>query len=146
MNIRLATLSDAEAIASLAGQLGYPTTPAQARQRLERLLQWTDHAIFVAEAPSGGVIGWVHIFGTYLLEEQPYAEIGGLIVDQDQRSSGVGRELLERAEAWAREGGFVMLRVRSNIVRQRAHAFYERNAYQRVKTQHTFLKSLAKDC
>jgi len=46
------------------------------------------------------------------------------------------------AEQWARVHGFALMRVRSNVVRERAHRFYEREGYARVKTQAVFRKAL----
>jgi hypothetical protein len=48
--IRPATLDDADAIAGLVSMLGYPTTPAAMRARLETLLANADHVTLVAEA------------------------------------------------------------------------------------------------
>ena len=54
----------------------------------------------------------------------------------DHRASG----LLAAAEAWAREHGFASMRVRSNILRERAHRFYLREGYIEKKRQAVFLK------
>ena len=63
-------------------------------------------------------------------------------VDDAFRSRGIGRALLERAEAWARERGVSVLQVRSRVTRERAHAFYEREGYERIKTAYVFRKRL----
>jgi hypothetical protein len=34
--------------------------------------------------------------------------------------------------------------VRSRIARERAHAFYERGGFERIKTQHCFQKPIVK--
>jgi GNAT superfamily N-acetyltransferase len=133
---------DEAAAAELAGQLGYPTTAAQVGERLRRAAGQPDAALLVAEAAAGRVVGWAHAFGVYLLESEPYAELGGLVVDERERGRGVGRALLAAVEGWAREGGFASVRLRSNVVRERAHAFYERLGYERVKTQHCFRREL----
>ncbi len=46
------------------------------------------------------------------------AEIGGLIVAQSDRGSGIGRRLMQYAQQWADEQGCRSVLVRSNIVRQ----------------------------
>jgi hypothetical protein len=48
--------------------------------------------------------------------------------------------LLAAAEAWAREQGFASMRVRSNVLRERAHRFYLREGYLEKKRQAVFLK------
>jgi GNAT superfamily N-acetyltransferase len=142
MIIRQAVLLDAKAIANLAGQLGYPTSPHEARERLLAILEEESHVAYVAEALENGVVGWIHVFGTDRLVTDPFAEIGGLIVDEAHRGAGVGKAMLEQAEKWARDQGYEVLRVRSNVVREGARAFYESMGYRCAKTSHVFDKSI----
>jgi GNAT superfamily N-acetyltransferase len=140
--IRYATPADVPAIAVLSGQLGYPMSELEAGERLEAIGQRPDHAVLVADAGSGQVVGWIHVFGTYPLMEPPTAEIGGLIVGDSHRSAGLGQTLVEAGEAWARAAGFCGMRVHSNVVRTRAHTFYERLGYRCTKTQGHLVKAL----
>ena len=142
MRIRKAKLGDAERIATLSGQLGYPTTTKQMTARLKRALRAQNGACFVAETREDGVIGWVHVSVTPLLEVDRRAEVNGLVVDEKVRSQGAGRELLEAAEKWARKMGCAGMSVRSNVIRERAHAFYLRLGYEHYKTQKAFRKAL----
>jgi GNAT superfamily N-acetyltransferase len=75
-------------------------------------------------------------------EQDPVAEIAGLVVDAEWRGSGVGKLLMQRAEDWARANGLRMVVLRSNVIRSEAHAFYESIGYTRFKTQHAFRKQL----
>ncbi|MGB9593658.1 MAG: GNAT family N-acetyltransferase, partial [Anaerolineae bacterium] len=109
---------------------------------LRTIGQRPDHAVFVAEA-EGVVVGWVHVYAVATLESPAHAEIGGLVVDEAHRGRGIGRALMERAEAWARGMGLHTVRLRSNVIRAEAHAFYERIGYAPVKTQKVFAKRLA---
>jgi GNAT superfamily N-acetyltransferase len=84
----------------------------------------------------------VHVFLCQLMESDPHAEIGGLVVDERRRGAGVGRLLLEQAETWARTQGCTSVRLRSNIIRKEAHQFYLKRGYTLVKTQHAFAKPL----
>ena len=76
------------------------------------------------------------------VEAEARAEVSGLVVDERFRSQRVGESLLARAEQWARENGCQSIGLRSNVIRDRAHAFYERHGYAHVKTQKAFRKSL----
>ena len=96
----------------------------------------------VAETPGTGVIGWVHVSVTPLVESETRAEVNGLIVAEGQRSVGAGAELLRAAEEWARKQGCRGINVRSNVIRERAHAFYLRQGYEHYKTQKAFRKAL----
>ncbi len=142
VNIRRARSGDAERIAELCGQLGYPATTAQIAQRLRRIKPAEQHAVLVAETPEGKVIGWLHVSVEPLLEVELRAEVNGLVVADEARSRGAGALLLQSAEEWARRRGCKNMSVRSNVVRERAHQFYLRNGYQPYKTQKSFRKAV----
>jgi len=142
VEIRRAVTRDAAAIARLAGELGYPSTPEQVRDRLAAIERDLYHATFVAAVPGNEVIGWIHMCHVRLLASEPRAEIVNLVVDSRSRSAGTGLLLVERGEEWAREQGLTVIGVRSNIVRERAHAFYLRLGYTVAKSQKVFRKTL----
>ncbi|HYA96509.1 MAG TPA: GNAT family N-acetyltransferase [Methylomirabilota bacterium] len=142
IRIRRARTSDAAALASLATQLGYPATRAQALQRFLRLARSPRDAVFVAESVAREVIGWGHVSANLLLESGKRAELNALIVAEGSRSAGAGKLLLQRAERWARGRGCSILNLRSNVLRERAHKFYLRNGYEHYKTQKAFRKRL----
>jgi GNAT superfamily N-acetyltransferase len=142
LKIRRAKSGDAARLAELAGQLGYPASPAQIRERLRGIKPTAEHTVFVAESAKEGVIGWLHVSRQPLLESDIRAEVNGLIVADGQRSFGAGAQLLAAAEEWARKHGCKGMSVRSNVIRERAHRFYERNGYEHYKTQKSFRKPL----
>jgi GNAT superfamily N-acetyltransferase len=142
LKIRRTKNADAQQIAVLSGQLGYPATAAQMLQRLRGIKRISQHTVFVAESGKDGVIGWVHVSRQPLLEAEIRAEVNGLVVAEGQRSLGAGARLLAAAEDWARKHGCKSMSVRSNVIRERAHQFYERNGYEHYKTQKSFRKAL----
>ena len=142
IEIRNAKRADEEAIANLAGQLGYPSSVHETRERLVEILEDGDQAVFVAESADKEVVGWVHVFKTQRLIVEPFVEVGGLIVGEGLRGSGIGKALLAAAEVWAQGSGFASIRVRSNIIRVEAHSFYERLGYCCVKQQNVFYKKI----
>ncbi len=141
VTVRVASTSDAEAIARLSEQLGYPTDDDMLKKRLSALLGSTLDSVYVAEA-DGTVVGWLHVFASVRLESVATAEIGGLIVDQAQRGKGVGERLVEEAEGWAQRLGLSRIRVRTRATRTEAHRFYAREGYRRTKLQHVLDKEL----
>src|SRR4051794_3266964 len=122
MRIRPALPSDAATIADLATQLGYPSRPEEAEARLRDVLSRPDSTVLVAEDEDGTVTGYGHVFGAHRVDADPFAEIGALVVDERQRSQGIGAALVEAMEEWAAGQGYRALRVRSNVIRDRAHA------------------------
>jgi GNAT superfamily N-acetyltransferase len=142
LRIRRAKPSDAPQLALLTGELGYPATAAQIRERLRRIQPASQNAVFVADSAKDGVVGWLHVSREALLESDVRAEVNGLVVAEGQRSLGAGARLLAAAEDWARKHSCKSMSVRSNVIRERAHKFYERNGYEHYKTQKSFRKPL----
>jgi len=142
VTIRLATVGDAPAVAALAGQLGYPTTTEQAADRLGPLLADPGQAFLVAEPTEGEAIGWIHIHVTRFVESEPFAELGGFVVDEAHRGQGVGRALMAQAESWVRKAGVPKLRIRTRSDREGAHAFYAARGFTLIKQQHIFDKEI----
>src|ERR1700691_1589397 len=116
--IRPAHPLDHARIAALAGQLSYPSTPQEIAKRLQGIKGSTEAAVFVAELETGEIAGWIAVF--------VYRTVGAEA----------------RAEEWARENGCHAIGLRSNVIRDRAHAFYQRHGYAHVKTQKAFRKQL----
>jgi GNAT superfamily N-acetyltransferase len=141
MDVRRAALDDAPAIASLAGELGYPTDAGAMRIRLAPLLRSDEDAVFVVVS-GVAVVGWAHVATMRPVVSEPYAELRGLVVTAALRSRGVGARLLDAAEEWVRSRGLNRIRVRSNVTRGRTHAFYERHGYTTTKSQKVFERQL----
>jgi GNAT superfamily N-acetyltransferase len=139
--IRLACVDDAERAAELATQLGYPTTPEEMQRRLAQVLQVEEHAVYVA-VWDGRVVGWVHVCARPLVQVDRAAEIEGLVVDEACRGRGIGRLLIRQIEHWVQEKGCDTIYVRSNIIREKAHGFYQELGYENIKTSLTFRKRL----
>ena len=139
--IREARPRDYARIAELAGQLGYPSSADEIAKRLDGMQHSNEHAVFVAQVGSD-LAGWLAVFVYRVVEADARAEISGFVVDERYRSQRIGMHLLARAERWARERGCREIGLRSNVIRDRAHAFYERHGYRHVKTQKSFRKDL----
>jgi GNAT superfamily N-acetyltransferase len=138
--IREATPADAEALAVLSGQLGYP---ADAPAILRRLADIADRGVvLVAVDPRGAVCGFAHAEPRRLLIAEPFVELAALVVSETARGSGAGAALLAAVETWTRGQGIAGVRVRSNVLRERAHRFYLREGYAERKRQAVFLKRL----
>jgi len=142
VEIREAQPQDYARIAELAGQLGYPSSTADdIASRLKGMKHSNEHVVFVARL-GGDIAGWLGAYVCRTVEADARAEISGLVVDERCRSRQIGLHLLERAERWAREKGCHTIGLRSNVIRDRAHSFYERHGYKHTKTQKSFHKDL----
>lgn len=138
MLIRAAHADDAEVLATLCGQLGYPcAAPAIARR-----LPDSPGVVLVAVDAEGVVCGFAQAEPRRLVMVEAFVELTALVVDDACRGRGVGASLLAAVEAWARQQGSVQLRLRSNVVRERAHRFYRRAGYVETKRQAVFDKRI----
>ncbi|HZT71166.1 MAG TPA: GNAT family N-acetyltransferase [Terriglobia bacterium] len=142
IRIRPARISDAVQLADLSGQLGYPSSAEDIRRRLRAILRDPEHAVWVAEIDGATIAGWTHVFVKRLLESDRDVEIGGLVVNERFRGRGIGKTLVKRAEQWAKSKRLKSVYVRSNVIRESAHAFYQGLGYKIIKTQYAFRKSL----
>ena len=140
--IRRATAADAEALAGLSSQLGYPATPEAIVARLAVSAGQSHRSVFVACLPGGAVAGYIDLGVIQHLQSDAHVDIQGLVIDSAARNRGIGVRLLEQAEAWAKTHNVATIRVRSNVIRTDAHRFYEREGYIREKTSAVFRKSV----
>jgi GNAT superfamily N-acetyltransferase len=142
VSIRPMTAEDIPGVALLAGQLGYPSTEEQVRQRFEALTRLGHGGAYVAVAERGRVVGWMSVAVQVTLEGDAGAEVWGLVVDEALRGRGIGTALMAHAEAWARDRGFRDVSLRTNIIRKDTHHFYQSLGYEIVKTQYKMKKRL----
>lgn len=141
--LRRAEAGDAERLAELCGQLGYPLSAGQLQPRLAEISEDEPNDVCVAVGAGGQVLGWVQVYVRQLLMVERHAEMGGLVVDEAHRGCGIGRMLVDWAETWARDHGCDSLYLRSNVQREAAHRFYEQMGYQLAKTQRAYWKAVA---
>ena len=120
---------DAEALARLSTQLGYPADTASMPERLTRLADDANARAFVASNREG-IVGMITIHLRHTLNHStPIAQITLLVVDESIRSRGAGRALVEAAEQGATARGAKRVAVTTALDRAGAHAFYERLGY-----------------
>lgn len=138
--IREANAADAAALARLSGELGYPAAAEMIVRRLADIAAAHSGVVLVAVDARDVVLGFAQAEPRCLLFKEPFVELAALVVDAEARGAGAGAALLAAIEAWTRERGFGIVRVRSNVVRERAHRFYLREGYAESKRQAVFEK------
>jgi GNAT superfamily N-acetyltransferase len=143
VTIRRVRPEDAEAVAELNGQLGYPATADEIRGRIVALAACgASQAVFVA-CVGDAVVGWVDVAITLHLQSRTFALIGGLVVKEGLRGQRIGKRLCQEAEAWSQAQGVSVVRVTSRSTREDAHRFYLRDGYTDVKVSRVFEKKLS---
>lgn len=133
VTVRAATGSDAERIAALLTDEGYPAGASDIDARLAAFAQLGSH-VLVADL-DGEVLGFVavHVFPRF---EQPggIARILALVVDPGVRERGIGRLLLGEAERIGAEGGAAFAEITAGHHRPEARLLYESIGYDATVT------------
>ena len=130
-------MEHAHDVCRLSDQLGYPLSTTQIENNINEITTSANYAAFVA-LYNLQIVGWVYAFRALLIESKPFIEIGGLIVDETFRNSGIGKKLVEKIKDWALEKAINEVRVRSNAIRKEAHKFYLNNGFSEMKQQKVF--------
>ena len=141
ITFRRATEADAEVVAELSAQLGYPIAADVIRRRITSIAAHPEHIVFVAEL-DGAVCGWIQAHIGQSIEAGARGEILGLVVSRDLRRRGIGRLLMQEAERWVLDRGADVIVLRSNVQRPESHAFYPAIGYEHFKTQAAYRKRL----
>ena len=100
--------------------------------------------VLVAERQDGRLGGFLELAVRNYAEGcrggTPYVERG--YVDEDLRGSGVGRALLDAAEAWAREQGYTELASDALLDNHVSHAAHEALGFEEVERAVHYRKRL----
>lgn len=123
-------------VGAMSDQLGYVVETHELLERFEALYSLENHALFVSD--DDGIKGWIHLEVVFDLIEEKKVEVKALVIDENARSKGHGSELLQTAREWAKTYGVSTIYLSCNILRERAHAFYLREGFTKIKTSHFF--------
>jgi GNAT superfamily N-acetyltransferase len=128
ITLRPATEADAERIAGLFTDEGYPSGPTDILERLERFS--SPHSRVIVADNGGEVLGFVAVHALPRFEHSDrILRIMALVVDAGVRERGVGRLLMEEAERLGREVGAAFAEVTPGHHRPDARRFYEDLGY-----------------
>lgn len=126
--LRAATSADAERIAALLSEEGYPVGPTDVTTRLGRF-DGPAAEVVVAEV-DGSAIGFIALHAIPRFEHDDVAvRILALVVDPTARERGVGRLLMAEAERFANERGAAFVEVTAGHHRPDARRLYESLGY-----------------
>ena len=127
-NLRPAQARDAEAIATLFTDEGYPAGPSDIVVRLERFA--TPEARVVVAEHDGALLGFIAIHALPRFEhDDRIIRILALVVDAGARERGVGRALMAEAERFGREMGAAFIELTAGHHRPEARHLYESLGY-----------------
>lgn len=126
--VRPAAEADAEAIAALLTDEGYPAGPSDIVERLTRFA--SAHSQVLVAEHDGAVLGFVAFHALPRFEhDDRIVRILALVVDAGARERGVGRSLMAAAEAAATDLGAAFMEVTAGHHRQDAKRLYRSAGY-----------------
>jgi len=135
--------TDAAAVSNLFEQFGYPASAGRFEARLSKLLADTQSHIVVAEE-AGQVIAVGMLRTVDILEgDDPLGVLLTLVVDETFRRKGVGTQVVEALERFARDRGCFGIVVQSGSRRIAGHALYRKLNY--LQTGERFIKIFDRD-
>ena len=141
--IRTVQVKDAGQIRDLCHQaLGYDSTLEKVAAQIEKFnLSDSGHFCFVyEEEQTGNILGYVEAEAYESVYSDSGLDVLGLAVFPSAQGRGIGRQLMERVEEFAKSSHYAFIRLNSASHRKEAHVFYERIGYEGNKTQKRFLK------
>ena len=128
VTLRPATATDAEAIATLFTDEGYPSGPSDIVERLGRFD--SEHSRVIVAVADGQVLGFIAIHALPRFEHTDrILRIMALVVDAGERGRGVGRLLMEEAERLGRDLDAAFAEVTAGHHRPEARHLYEELGY-----------------
>lgn len=126
--VELGTAIGAEEGAWLLTSAGWRSV-AEERRYLRALKRYPDAAVYVAE-DDGALVGRLSLARDPHPASHHVADLG-LMVAASHRRRGIGRALLEQAEAWARSAGVVKLELHVFPWNEPAIRLYESFGFER---------------
>ena len=103
---------------------------AHFRPHAKQVIDSPENAVFVAEGPSGQVLGYTIVgAATTMLTPTPFGFVYDMWVAPDARRQGVARRLLERASDWGRARGYRKLKLEVAATNAAARALYGSNGF-----------------
>ena len=129
-DLRSAMIADADDVARLLTDLGYPCEIEDAAERIDAIAA-NDRQALVLARRDGAVCGLVALdFMYYLPLGTITCRVTALVVTPTAQGLGIGRQLLKEAERRARSGGAARIELTSGSQRTEAHAFYRACGYK----------------
>lgn len=133
VKLRRATASDAESIAALFTDEGYPAGPSDIVERLTRFA--SDHSRVVVAEFEGGVLGFIALHALPRFEhDDRILRVLALVVDAGARERGVGHQLMDEGERIGRDLGAAFIEVTAGHHRPEARRLYESMGYDATVT------------
>lgn len=142
VEIRQAVKEDAKAIWKCNCEgLGYTFSLEDTIRRVHSIMDRFPDDLFLVARVYGETAGYIHATDYECTYMEAYKDIEELAVLPSYQGYGIGRRLLQEAEAWAKASGVAGVRLISGFARTGAHQFYLKCGYTHRKDHKNFVKN-----
>ncbi|MDR3647159.1 MAG: GNAT family N-acetyltransferase [Candidatus Babeliales bacterium] len=131
--------TDVQELIILLQELGYNFTEQEIQEKITTYAT-TKHNKLFTNRLNGKICGFLAFDFSDSFIKGPSGKIDTLIVKQEYRSLGIGKQLVSHAENYAKQLGCTLISVTSSNPRIGAHKFYEKLDY--VLDSKIFIKYL----
>ena len=138
LEITKADIAHADRIQALLVQLGYNASIAEVKTGLN---SQDPHSHLYVATLEGRVIAFMSLIYFYyfpILNQN--CRITAIVVDEQVRKTGVGRQLIQFAQVKARQHACAQLEVTTSLERKATQAYYEHNGF--IKTSFRYYMNL----
>lgn len=119
-------------------ELNIKISQSRFEERVRCILKSKEHDIFVAVC-DGNVIAFIAVEKARAIECD-YLKINGIAVKESYQGRGIGSQLIDFAEHYAKEHNIDLIILNSAIQRTKAHIFYEKLGFE--KKSYSFRKKI----
>lgn len=112
--------------------------------KMEKMIEFVykdlDNYVFIAKEQDK-IVGVMEIVIKYSIHKPSYLIINCLAVAMHYQGKGVGTQLVQYVDHFAKQRGLGSIQVGSQFKRLQAHHFYKKNGFQEIKEHKIFQKS-----
>ena len=124
----------------LKNELGKNISVKTLESRIDKMSVDKNYKIFVAEN-NGETVGFVGLHMGFAFEfDGRVMRVIALAVKEEYQHSGIGTQLINACEEYAKQNGVTVIGVNSGMPRVIAHKFYEKQGF--YKKGYSFIKPL----
>lgn len=117
-------------------------TDCELLEGIEDTIHIAKNEVIIAVDENEEVVGYALYGKCYHIGFKPFVEIMQIIVDERKRNSGIGAKLVDYIEKYAINEEIKIVKLSSQIYRERAHHFYRKLGYEVFKQAYFFEKEL----
>lgn len=129
LDIKILSIDQIDQIVELTQQLNADKDINLIKERQLEMFSFDNHTCFGCYLDNelvGVLSGWI----TVRLYSGKQLEIDNVIIDRKKQSMGLGKQVLEKIEKWAKEHGCLSVELNTYVENRRSHKFYFKQGYE----------------